>query len=193
MAQTGQVLDVWHRPGNLHDSKGARSFILDCISEIRKILPHVILEVRMDCAFFPHEIVRALDALGIQYTISVRFERVTQPKTKIERRHTWHRTDRDVSFFECYWKPKCWSETRCFIFIRTREPKQRKAPLQLKLFASNEYGYELKVILTNATLCARKPLALHNGCGTQEAIFAERKSQTQMDYIPCRRRATNQT
>lgn len=193
VAQTGQVLDVWHRPGNVHDSNGARAFILACLNEIRQILPKVILEVRMDCAFFSEEIVRALDALGIQYTISVPFERLAQLKKKVEKRLLWHRADRDVRFFECYWKPKCWDETRRFIFIRTRERKQRKGPLQLNLFAPYEYGYEFKVILTNATLSARKVLALHNGRGAQEAIFAELKSQIQMDYIPCRRRAANQT
>jgi len=26
---------VWHRPGNVHDSNGARRFILSCLSEIR--------------------------------------------------------------------------------------------------------------------------------------------------------------
>ena len=83
----------------------------------------VILEVRMDCAFFSEEIVHALDALGIQYTISVPFERLTQLKRKVEKRLLWHRADRDVEFFECYWKPNCWAETRRFIFIRTREPK----------------------------------------------------------------------
>jgi hypothetical protein len=31
VAQTGQVLDVLHRPGNVHDSQGARAFILACI------------------------------------------------------------------------------------------------------------------------------------------------------------------
>ena len=80
-----------------------------------------------------------------------------------------------------------------FVFIRTREPKQRKGPLQLNLFAPYEYGYQFKVIHTNATLSARKLLALHNGRGAQEVIFAELKSQTQMDYIPCRRLAANQT
>jgi hypothetical protein len=193
VAQTGQVLDVWHRPGNVHDSNGARAFILACLNEIRQILPHVILEVRMDSAFFSEEIVAALDALGIQYTISVPFERLAQLKIKIEKRLLWRRADRDVKFFECYWKPKCWNETRRFLFIRTREPKQRKGPLQLNLFAPYEYGYQFKVILTNATLSARKLLALHNGRGAQEAIFAELKSQTQMDYVPCRRRAANQT
>ncbi len=49
------------------------------------------------------------------------------------------------------------------------------------------------MILTNVTLSARKLLALHNGRGAQEAIFAKLKSQTQMDYIPCRRRVANQT
>ena len=82
VAQTGQVLDVWHRPGNVHDSNGARAFILACLNEIRQILPHVVLEVRMDCAFFSEEIVHALDALGIQYTISVPFERLTQLKSR---------------------------------------------------------------------------------------------------------------
>jgi len=49
------------------------------------------------------------------------------------------------------------------------------------------------VILTNATLLARNLLPLHNGRGAQEAIFAELKCKTQMDYIPCRRGAANQT
>ncbi len=51
----------------------------------------------------------------------------------------------------------------------------------------------MQCVLTNATLSARKLLALHDGRGAQEALFAELKSQTQMDYIPCRRRGANQT
>jgi hypothetical protein len=193
VAQTGQVLDVWHRPGNVHDSNGARRFILSCLSEIRQILPSVILEVRMDCAFFSDEIIRVLDALGILYTISVPFERFVELKARCEKRRIWRRCDRQTSFFACSWKPKCWSQPRRFIFIRTREPIQRKEPVQLGLFTPYEYGYQFKVILSNAKLSARKLLALHNGRGAQEGIFAELKSQTQMDYIPCNRRTANQT
>lgn len=101
--------------------------------------------------------------------------------------------DEELSFFESRWKPECWSERRRFLFIRTREPQQRKGPVQLGLFTPYEYGYQFKVILTNATLSAKKLLALHNGRGAQEAIFAELKSQAQMDYVPCNRRAGNQT
>lgn len=193
VAQTGQVLDVWHRPGNVHDSNGARSFILACINEIRQILPKVILEVRMDSAFFSDEIVGMLEALGILYTISVPFERFAQLKVKIEKRRLWRRCDRQTRFFACRWKPKCWAQPRRFVFIRTREPIQRKGPLQLSLFTPYEYGYQFKAILSNMPLSARKLLALHNGRGAQEALFAELKSQTQMDYIPCKRLRANQT
>lgn len=193
VAQTGQVLDVWHRPGNVHDSNGARAFILSCLGEIRQILPRVILEVRMDSAFFSDEIVRVLKAMDIQYTISVPFERFCELKVKIEKRLIWHRCDRQTSFFACNWKPKCWGKPCRFIFIRTREPIQRKEPVQLGLFTPYEYGYQFKVILSNAKLSARKLLVLHNGRGAQEGIFAELKSQTQMDYIPCNRCTANQT
>ena len=86
----------------MHDSNGARALILACVNEIRQILPKIVLEVRMDCAFFSEEIVRALDALAIQYTISVPFERLAQIKSKVEKRLLWHRADRNVRFFECY-------------------------------------------------------------------------------------------
>jgi Transposase DDE domain group 1 len=193
VAQTGQVLDVYHRPGNVHDSNGARAFVTRCLGEIRQILPHAILEVRMDSAFFSDEIVQRLEALGILYTISVPFERFAELKAKIERRRHWRRAAANTRYFACRWKPKCWSRERRFVFIRTREAIQRKGPVQLSLFTPNEYGFQFKAILTNSPLSARKLLALHNGRGAQEALFAELKSHTQMDYIPCRRLAANQT
>lgn len=51
IAQTVQVFNVYHRPGNVHDCNGARQFILDCISAIKKVLPSMKIEVRMDSAF----------------------------------------------------------------------------------------------------------------------------------------------
>jgi hypothetical protein len=39
VAQTGQVLDFLHRPGNVHDSNGAQPFILACVGAVRAALP----------------------------------------------------------------------------------------------------------------------------------------------------------
>ena len=91
LAQTGQVIDFLHRPGNVHDSNGAQTFILACIDAVQAILPHVKIEVRMDAAFFSDEIIMALLDREVEFSISVPFERFTELKTMIEQRRRWHR------------------------------------------------------------------------------------------------------
>jgi len=191
LAQTGQVFDVFHRPGNVHDSNGAKAFILQCIHTLRAALPGIVIEVRMDSAFFSDELVDALDDQGIEFSLSVPFERFTQLKSLMEGRKRWRRFNTDWSFFESRWKPKKWQRRYRFVFIRSRSRKQRKAPVQLDLFVPHEYGYEFKVIVTNKRIGVKKVLAFHNGRGAQEGVFAELKSQAQMDYVPTRTLAGN--
>ena len=45
-AQTGQVLDLLHRPGNVADSTGAFDFIGECMERLREVLPGIRLERR---------------------------------------------------------------------------------------------------------------------------------------------------
>jgi hypothetical protein len=85
------VLDVWHRPGNVHDSNGAKAFIFACVREIKAILPRATIEARMDSAFFSDDIVGMLDTAGVEFTISVPFERFAALKTLIEQRKRWRR------------------------------------------------------------------------------------------------------
>ena len=59
------------------------------VKQVRELLPRAKLEIRMDSAFFSDEIVRALEALGVQYTISVPFERLAALKQMIEKRRVW--------------------------------------------------------------------------------------------------------
>ena len=68
VAQTGQVLNFLHRSGNVHDSNGARDFILQCVQQVRSVLPGVIIEVRMDSAFFSDEIVTALNKQDVEFS-----------------------------------------------------------------------------------------------------------------------------
>ena len=192
IAQTGQVLDFLHRSGNVHDSNGAKAFILACIQAVREALPHVRIEVRMDSAFFSDEIISALDAWGIEFTVSVPFERFAELKGRIETRKRWRRLDREVSSFETAWKPKVWGQRFRFVFVRTRTKKQQKGPVQLDLFIPYEYGHEFKGIVTNKALKAKKRVRFHEGRGSQEGIFGELKSQCQMGYVPVRTRVGNQ-
>ena len=192
VAQTGQAFDVLHRSGNVHDSNGAEAFILQCIKQVQAALPGIIIEVRMDSAFFSDTIVGALDEAGIEYTISVPFERFTQLKGQIEQRCRWYALDTACDYFESHWKPKSWNRRHRFIFVRQKAKIQHKGPLQLDLFVPHEYGYTFKVVLTNKGLSAANAVALHNGRGSQEGIFGELKSHSTMGYVPTRRWNGNQ-
>ena len=68
LAQTGQVFDVYHRPGNVHDSHGAREVLTwACIQALKQALPWVKIEVRMDSAFFSDAIVSILDEMDVEF------------------------------------------------------------------------------------------------------------------------------
>ena len=193
MAQTGQVVNFLHRSGNVHDSNGACEFILQCVRQVRKSLPGVILEVRMDSAFFSDEIVSALSDEGIEFSISVPFERFTELKVMIENRQRWYSVDEDRDYFEILWKPKSWPKRFRFLLVRTRSKQQQKGPVQLDLFEPYQYGWDFKVVVTNKLLQAAGVLDYHDGRGSQEGVFAELKSHCHMDYIPVRTQLGNVT
>lgn len=193
VAQTGQVLDLLHRPGNVHDSNGAQAFVLDCIGRLREALSGVTLEVRMDSAFFSREMAGALNSHKVQFTVSVPFERFAELKAMIEGRWRWRRFNEEWSFFETPWKPKSWNRRYRFVFLRHKVQQQHKEPVQIDLFIPHQWGYDFTVILTNKRTRMKKVVAFHNGRGAQENLFGELKSQCQMDYVPVRTLAGNQT
>ena len=192
VAQTDQVLDVHHRPGNVHDSNGADTFIERCVRNLRARMPRARTEARIDSAFFNETLVERLHSLGVPFTISVPFERFTDLKEQIEGRQRSRPMAEGLGYFETRWKPKSW-KTRCrFIFIRKQVKRQDKSPIQLDLFKPIEYGFEFKVIVTNRTINPRKVVLFHEGRGSQEGIFAELETHCQMDYVPVRTRGGNQ-
>jgi hypothetical protein len=193
VAQTGQVLDFLHRSGNVHDSNGAMAFILECVAEVRRELPWVIIETRMDSAFFSDELVQALTAANVEFSISVPFERFVELKRMIDQRKDWSILDEDTSYFQSLWKPKCWMGNHRFLLVRTRAKQQIKGAIQLDLFVPYEYGYEFKVIVTNKTIGAAAVITYHEGRGSQEGMFAELKTDCHLDYVPVRRLYGNQT
>ena len=192
IAQTAQVLDVYHRAGNVHDSHNAIEFMRGCIEAVHVRVPQAILESRKDAAFFGDKMVDFLDSQGVQFSISVPFERFAELKLMIESRRRWKRLDSQWEYFESGWAPKCWQKRYRFLFLRHRVKKQSKEPVQLGLFTPHEEGFEFKVIVTNKRGKAKPILLFHNGRSSQENLFSELKSQCNMDYVPTRRLSGNQ-
>lgn len=195
VSQTGQFLDLHHRPGNVHDSREAEAFIEAKISEVRSVLPHARLESRLDSAFFSESMLAALEALAVEFSVSVPFERFPGLRARILRRTSgWVRIDDDRSFIELDWQPKSWAESdgRRVIAVRTRRLVRLKGPLQLDLFEPRDHEYEYKVFITNKPVGAATAMLFHNGRGNAEAILGEGKHWAALDYVPCRRLVANQ-
>jgi hypothetical protein len=192
VAQTGQVFDVLHRAGNVHDSRGAQAFATACLAQARAIRPDRQLEVRLDSAFFSEAMVTTLEDAGVEFTLSVPFERFVELKHVIEHRRHWRRVNADLAYAELAWTPKSWTSPARFVCVRKVVRERQPGPLQLDLFVPQQTGYEFKVIATNKTVSPATILAFHNGRGAQEGLFAQLKTQCQMDYVPCRRLIGNQ-
>ena len=192
IAQTGQFLDMHHRPGCSHDSNGAHDFMMSCFDQLRDACPTAHLEARLDSAFFDHKIFNLLDLYGVEATISVPFERLPALKAMMEARRRWHRLDDQWSFFESDWKPKAWPANYRFLFVRHRVRRQQKGPLQLDLFEPRAFDYDYRVIATNKGESPGTVLQFHHGRGSQEGLFGEAKQHSGLDLIPTRRQAANQ-
>ena len=192
VAQTGQFFDVYHRPGNVHDSNGADQFMIQCFSKAKEELKNTIFESRIDSAFFNDRIFSVLDSKNVKFSASVPFARFSQLKEMIEKRKRWRTIDRHWSYFETNWKPKSWNTSYRFIFIRKKNKKQHKGPLQLHLFEPRDFNFDYKVIVTNKNNSAKSVVLFHNGRGSQEAIFGDAKTDAALDVIPSRRLVGNQ-
>ena len=130
VAQTDQLFDVHHRPGNVHDSNGADQFMMDCFAKAKEDLKNTVFESRIDSAFFNQKILSLLDNKSVKFTASVPFERFTQLKGMIEQRKRWRTIDRQRSYFETKWKPKSWNTSYRFIFTPLLHKKHAKRGLK---------------------------------------------------------------
>lgn len=191
IAQTGQVFELLHRSGNVHDSNGAHNFILANIRKIRQFLPKIAIEVRMDSAFFSDEIITLLNKQNVEFTISVPFERHLKLKCILEQENPWSKINSMYSTTEITWAPKSWSKSFRIIGVQRKVFVQKKGVIQLDLFIPYKMGYDYSVIVTNKKQSAKKVMEYHQGRGSQEGLFAELKAQAQMDYIPVQGKAGN--
>ena len=192
ISQLGMFFDMLHRPGNTHDSRGAKEFIRECIEQLRRGLGRVVLEARLDSAFFDEGVLSLLEQLGVEFAAAVPFSRFVGLRHRVESRERWRRIDDEWSYFETRWRPKSWSDSQRVILVRRRQPKRRSGPLQLDLFEPVDFEFEYKAIVTNKTVTAATVVAFFNGRGLQEQVFGEAKQHANLDYVPCKRLVPNQ-
>src|SRR6266700_6934576 len=109
LAQTGQILRLKNRPGNVHDSKGAEAFMRELIDELRARLGRsLVLEFRMDAAFFQENILKLLDRRGCFYAIKVPFCQWTGVRAAVAAQDHWMAVQPQITWFQTQLRLKVW-------------------------------------------------------------------------------------
>lgn len=185
LAQTGQILKLKHRPGNVHDSKGADAFLRQLIGELRERFGRSLpLEFRMDAAFFQHKIIRVLESKGCGYAIKASFNQWTGLKALVAVRQRWTPVTAQVSAFETRLALKAWGlELRVVVY---RKPVHHLSPknFQLDLFSPADGYCEYSAVATNLALTPQALWWFSAGRGAQEKTFAELKGEFALEVVP---------
>ncbi len=185
LAQTGQILRLRNRPGNVHDSTGAVPFLRELLRELRARFGRGLpLEFRMDAAFFQREILTLLTREGCEYAIKVGFWQWTGLKGRVAARRAWSRVAPAVDAFETQLRLAPWGLTLRVVIYRKRVAHATRKNFQLDLFSPDDGHYEYSAVTTNKALTPAALWAFMAGRGAQEKTFAELKGEFALDVVP---------
>jgi hypothetical protein len=192
LAQLGQLLRVWNRPGNVHDSHNAAGFLRGLFHDLRARFGHRLpVELRMDGAFFHPEIFAFLDEEHVDYGLKVPMWKSLGLLPVIAARKRWRRVDRSIDGFETRLHIEFWNRTERVVIYRKRVSHESRKNFQLNLFSPDDGHFEYSAVATNKTLSIPALWHFMAGRGGHEKTLSELKSQLGFAAIPTNDRYAN--
>jgi hypothetical protein len=192
LAQTGHLLSVRNRSGNVHDGKASMSFFRDLFAEIRVIEPKATLEVRLDGAFFRREILAWLESRA-EYAIRVPFYRWIDLKGLVAARQRWERVAPGLDGFFARVHLAPWKRDVRVAIYRKKVKHPSRKNYQLDLFDPSDGHWEYSAIATNKDAELRALWHFMAGRGTHEKVLGQLKTGFAFDAIPTLDYAANST
>jgi hypothetical protein len=192
LAQTGHILRVKNRPGNVHDSKQSGAFLREVIDGLRTAFGRRLpLEFRMDAAFCQPHVFRLLAARGCAYAIKVGYWHWVPLKQLAAERQRWLPVAPDVTgFFHDLHIPQWDLQLRVMIYRKHVDHESPKN-FQLDLFTPDDGHFEYAAVATNLPLDLPALYAFICGRGAQEKTIAELKGEFALDVVPTRHYGAN--
>jgi hypothetical protein len=192
LAQTGQILALKNRPGNIHDGKRAGTFLYELIRELRQYLgSRLRLQFRMDAAFFLPEILAILHQSRSEFAIKVPMWKWLELKRKIQMRTRWQRVAQGVSAFATLLPIPEWGMALRVVCYRKRVYHLTAKNFQLDLFSPDDGTYEYSAVATNTSLDPTRLWHFMAGRGAQEKTLAELKGGLAFDSVPTQKYGAN--
>ena len=191
-AQSGQVLRVQNRPGDIHDGKAALPFLRALLHQLRATLGRAYpLEFRMDGAFFRGDVLALLTRAGAEYAIKVPFYPWLGVKDLVRRTRTWTRVTGTVSCAAHDLEIAPWGQRHRLVVYRTHVQHETAKNFQLDLFDPSDGHYEYSAVVTNKPLGGPALWAFMCGRGTHEKVYGELKSGFAFACVPTMQYAAN--
>jgi hypothetical protein len=192
LAQTGHLLRVWNRPGNVNDAHGAIGFLRTVLAELRERFGRRHrLELRLDGAFFSRAMLEFLDGETLHYAIKVPLWKWLGVRQKIAARSRWERVGDSVDGFVTTLDLPQWERHQRVVVYRKRVFHETRKNFQLDLFSPDDGHFEYSAVATNTELGVAALWHFMAGRGGHEKTLGELKQSLAFDAIPSRDRQTN--
>ena len=192
LAQTGQMLRVWNRPGNVHDSHNATGFLRIVLGELgERFGSRMLLELRMDGAFFSPTVLRFLDGEKAEWAMKVPLWKWLGIRDMIARRKRWTRVDNRIDGFATTLRVPQWDQILRVVVYRKRVFHKTRKNFQLDLFSPDDGTYEYSAVASNKDLSVRALWHFMAGRGAHEKTLAELKQNYGFAAIPTNDRTAN--
>jgi hypothetical protein len=185
VAETGQIVRLKNRPGNVVDSTGARGFVLDLVTSLRARFGRSMpLDFRMDAAFFKEDILKLLPSLGCHFAVKVPFWKWLGLKDVVAAQKIWTPIHPGIDAFETRLPVKQWKLELRVVVYRKRVHHDTAKNFQLDLFSPDNGTFEYSAVATNKPLAPKALWDFAAGRGAQEKTFGELKGEFALDVIP---------
>src|SRR6516165_5507317 len=154
VAQTGHILRLKNRPGNVHDSKQVIPFLRDLIDDLRaRFGRRVALEVRMDAAFFQRGILQLLTARDCGDAIKVGYWGWLPLKAIAAACRHWYPVAPGVTGHETDRVLSQWNDLRLRVILyRKHVNHETRRNFQLDLFTPDDGHDEYSAVATTLPL-----------------------------------------
>ncbi len=190
-AQSGHIVRVENRPGNIHDGKAGLGFIAALIQQMKRAVGRLCkLELRMDGAFFRRDVLELLDLEGAEYAIKVPFFPWLHLK-QVAARARWQRIDDTTSCYETRHLIRPWNQVRRIVLYRRKVAHNTRKNFQPDLFDPADGHYEYSAIVSNKRVSARTLWHFYNGRGCHEEAYAELRGGFAFNCVPSLREPAN--
>lgn len=151
-------------------------------------MPGIIIEVRLDSAFFTKEIVQFLNKARVEYAVKMPMWNWTGIKDDINATRYWHHATPELSWTRKSVFLKRWGgavEVICFRKKISDKPGGTVGH-QLDLFSPDDGIYEYFVLQTNKRPRPENLVEFYNGRCAMEHQIAEIKGEFAFDVVPTR-------